>query len=410
MCAQTYTVVADSLRLPTGLEMDGQGRLWIVESGYGFDDGAVSVLAPGAKPAPVIVGLASLFDTTTQETVGPWHTLALPGNRLAVVSGVAGGVYLFDLDGFIPGVTLPKSPLDSAGFFDIRGFVFQQGFKESDPYTATRDAAGDLYVADAAANAVVRVQPSGQMTVFDTFPPAPNPLPFGPPVIDAVPTRILAKPGGGFYLCTLTGFPFLDSAATIFSLAPNGAITPYAGGFTALTDLALDAATGDLYAIQLGKFDFSTFNFAPNTAKITRIRPNGDRTVVADNFDLGTAVALDGQGNLYAAELASGRVLKWAGVATATREQSSGLTAVALAPNPSTGPARLSFSLETTGPVRIQVLDAGGRVRSSQNLGVLDRGPHELELPVTLLPAGLYWVQIETLSGKNCQALLRSGF
>lgn len=405
--SQSYTVIADSLRLPTGLEVDSQGRLWVVESGYGFDDGTVSVQLPGGVLAPVVVGLPSFFDTTTQESVGPWHTLGLPNNQLAVTSGVAGGVYLFDMNGFTPGVTPPKGPLDSVAFLDITGFVFQNGFTESNPYSLARDATGNLYVADAAANAVVKVLPSGQMAVFDTFPDFPNPLPIGPPTIDPVPTRILAKPGGGFYICSLTGFPFLDSAATIYSLNSDGVVTPFAGGFTTLTDLALDAVTGDLYALQLGKFDLSIFNYAPNSAKITRIKPNGDRVVVADGFDLGAALALDGQGNLYASELGAGRILKWNGVATATHEQHSGLSEVMLAPNPSIGRPRLSFTLDMPGPVKLRVLDAGGRILYGLELGILNSGAHQTDLPVDNFPAGLYWVEIQTTTGLNSQALVR---
>ncbi|MCK6693247.1 MAG: ScyD/ScyE family protein [Thermoanaerobaculia bacterium] len=405
--SQTYTVIADSLRLPTGLEVDAQGRLWVVESGYGFDDGAVSVQLPDGALAPVVVGLPSFFDTMTQESVGPWHTLALPNNQLAVTSGLAGGVYLFDLNGFTPGVSPPKSAVDSVAFLDITGFVFQNGFTESNPYSLARDASGNLYIADAAANTVVKVEPTGQMTVFDTFPDIPNPLPFGPPTIDPVPTRILAKPGGGFYVCGLTGFPFLDSAATIYSVSSDGVVTPYAGGFTTLTDMALDAVTGDLFVLQLGKFDLSIFNYAPNSAKVTRIKPNGDRIVVADGFDLGSALALDGQGNLYVSELGVGRILKWNSVATAIHEQHSGLKDILLAPNPTMGRTRLSFSLDAPGPVQLRVLNAGGRILYSQDLGVLNAGTYQTDLPAENLTSGFYWVEMQTKTGLNNQALLK---
>jgi len=405
--AQSYTVVAYSLRLPTGLELDAQGRLWVVESGYGFDDGAVSVMLPGGALAPVVVGLPSVYDTATQENVGPWHTLMLPNNRLAVTNGVADGVYLFDLTGFTPGVTPPMSPSDSTGFLHIRDFVFQQGFAESDPYTVARDAAGNLYVADAAANAVIKVQTSGQLSMFNSFPAQPNPLPFGPPFYDAVPTRILAKPGGGFYLCQLTGFPFLDSAATIFSIDPNGAVSPYALGLTMMTDLVLDAATGDLYALQLGRFDLSIFDIAPNSARIIRIQPNGARTVVVENFNLGVGLALDTQGNLYATELASGRILKWSGLVSAVAEKSNGLSGVSLAPNPTAGQTRISFSLNRPETVQIRVLDAGGRVVYAQDLGVRSAGLQQAVWPGDGTPAGLYWVEIQTTQGLSSLPLVR---
>ena len=48
-----------------------------------------------------------------------------------------------------------------------------------------------LYVTDGGRNLVWQVDiGSGEFSALASFPPIPNPLPFGPPVIDAVPTGI----------------------------------------------------------------------------------------------------------------------------------------------------------------------------------------------------------------------------
>lgn len=64
----------------------------------------------------------------------------------------------------------------------------------------TWDTAGDMYIADAGGNSIVkRKAATGELSQFARFPPFPNPLPFGPPVVDPVPTDIVAKPdGSGF--------------------------------------------------------------------------------------------------------------------------------------------------------------------------------------------------------------------
>jgi len=254
------------------------------------------------------------FDTTTQEGVGPWHTLSLPGNRIAVTVGASGQVLFFDLNGFTPCVSAPMTAANSTSVLEIRNFVLGECIAESNTYSIATDAVGNFYVADAAANAIVKVTTSGQMSVFATFPDFPNPLPFGLPTVDAVPTRILAKPDGGFYVSQLTGFPFLDGAANVFSLDSNGVVSLYAGGLTQLTDLALDTATGDLYTLQVGQFVLDPMmppGYAPNSAKVTRIKTDGALETVAENFNLSAGMALDTQGNLYTSEIASGRLLKW---------------------------------------------------------------------------------------------------
>lgn len=404
--AQTYTVVADSLRLPVGLEFDSQGRLWVVESGYGFNDGAVSIVQPNGNLLPVVVDLPAVFDTVSQENVGPWHTAQLPGNKIAVSIGTIGQVVSFDLAGFTPGVTPPLTLAKSISSLDIAGFAISHGFLESDPYTVAQDAAGNWYVADAAANAIIKVDASGQLSVFATFPVTPNPLPVGPPFYDAVPTRILAKPGGGFYVSQLTGFPFIEGAASVFSLDQNGAVTPFATGLTMLTDLVLDAQTGNLYALQLGKIDLSIFNIAPNSSRVIRIKPDATQTVVAENLDFASGLALDGQGNLYVAELASGRVLRLDAATIGAKEPAADLIEFTLAPNPATDQARVSFTLNQASSVTIQVLDAQGRVVFSQNLGAQEIGLHQFDWQIQNRPTGIYWVDIQTNMGTKTQRLL----
>lgn len=406
--SQTYSVIADSLRLPAGVEVDAQGRIWVTESGYGFNDGAVSVVQPDGTLWPVIVGLPSFFDTTTQEGIGPWHTLALPDNRLAVAIGATGQVLIFDLAGFVPGASAPLTPDLNILALEIGVFVESEGLLESNPYSVAADHSGNLYVADAAANAIIKATSSGQLSVFATFPGYTNPLPFGPPHVDAVPTRIISKPGGGFYVCQLTGFPFLDGMANIYDVDSNGVVTTYASGLTQLTDLQLDIYTGDLYALQIGQFILDPMlppGYAPNSSIVTRIKTNGDRSVVAQNFNLSAGMALDGQGNLYTSELASGRVLKWDNV-TASKEHHNPVTAVSIAPNPADGDTRISFSLPSASSVQMRVLDVAGKVVFLEDLGRLDSGAHQTIWQAGKRSPGMYWVEILTHLGRSVQPVV----
>ncbi len=409
LSAQSFTVVADSLRLPNGLEFDAQGRLWVTESGYGFDDGAVSIVQPNGDLLPVVVNLAAFYDTTSQESVGPWHTAALPGNQLGVLSPVDGGILLFDLNGFTPGISQPLTAA-SATTVLIADFVYQNqppGMGDSNPYTALQDANGNWFVADAGFNGIVRVEAgSGQRSVFCKFDPIANPLPVGPPVIDVVPTRIIAKPGGGYYVCNLTGFPFPEGAASVFEVSENGTVSALHTGLTMLTDLVLDAATGNLYALQIGTFDLSIFNFAPNSAKVWRIHPDGSKEVVAENFDLAPGMAIDGQGNLYVSELASGRILRFDGV-TGAHAPADELSALSLSPNPANTFVRVRFALDAETPVTLRLLDARGALLQTRNLGRLGSGLHESELELSQYPAGLYWAEVRTVSGTKTMQVMK---
>lgn len=408
--AQTYTVVADSLRLPNGLEFDAQGRLWVTESGYGFDDGAVSVIGAGGAVQPVVVGLPAIFDTTTMENVGPWHTQVLSGNRLGVLSPLHGGLLIFDLNGFVPGQTPPMTAASATSSVLIADFVYQNqppGMPDSNPYTAVADAAGNYYIADAGFNGIVRVDgATGQRSVFCQFPPIPNPTPVGPPFIDVVPTRILARPGGGFYVCNLSGFPFLDGMASVYEVSAEGVVTPMATGFSLLTDLAPDTDSDDLYALQFGVFDLSIFNFAPNSAKVWRIHPDGTRELAAEGFGVAPGMALDGQGNVYVSELGSGRVLRFDGAASGTDDSAGEVSGFTLSPNPATDFVRVDFTLKTASPVNFRVLDVAGRVVFAENRGQLESGAHTFYWPCTAQPGGIYWVDIETRNGIRTQKLV----
>ncbi|MBL7826590.1 MAG: ScyD/ScyE family protein, partial [Saprospiraceae bacterium] len=229
--AQTITIVADSLRLPLGLEIAANGDILVTESGYGFNDGAVSILRPDGSLQPVIVGLPSIFDTTSQEAVGPWRSAMMANNQLGVLSPLDGGILVYDLNGFVPGITPPISGASPTSQIIISDFVNSNQpptMPDSNPYSVAFDEDGNLYIVDSGFNGIIKVDATtGVRSVFAVFPKWPNPLPFGPPEVDPVPTRIINKPGGGFLVCTLTGFPFQEGSAGVYTVDMNGSISNY---------------------------------------------------------------------------------------------------------------------------------------------------------------------------------------
>ncbi|MCO6451388.1 MAG: ScyD/ScyE family protein, partial [Caldilineales bacterium] len=167
----------------------------------------------------------------------------------------------------------------------------------SHPYDMAVGPDGNIYVADAGANDLLRVNPNtGAVSAVTVFPPFPNNSGIGPPVSQAVPTGVVANPDGSFYVGFLRGFPFLPATSKVVKVMPNGSQSDYATGLTSLTDLGR-GPDGNLYAIQ-----FAVFNIGdpqPNTGALIRIKSGGASEVVQSGLSFPTAIDFDSAGNAY---------------------------------------------------------------------------------------------------------------
>ena len=334
-CYAQLVPVTSNLVNPAGIEPDASGNIWLTETGTGANNGRVILVRPNGDKIPIITGLPSNFDATTNETGGPWSTILLPNNRVAVIVGegptfLFGRIMLFNLTGFQPGISPAKTIADTTSTIDISRFALAQtGVTNSNPFSAVLDSDGSWYVVDAGANMIIKVTAGGQRSVFARFPKVPNPTPVGPPVVDAVPTKIIANPDGGFYVTNLTGFPFNKGQASVFAVDRNGNVTTYAKGFTMLTDLALDPRTGDLYALQFGEFGFApTPGFIFGSGKVHRIQRGGVYSeVIASNFGPGSGLTLDANGNIYVTSLFTSQLLRMNSLAAACNNFDLSITA-----------------------------------------------------------------------------------
>jgi hypothetical protein len=72
-----------------------------------------------------------------------------------------------------------------------------------------------------------------------------------------------------------------------------------------------------------------------------------------------------------------------------------GLELLGLTPNPATRRLRVSFSLTSDDPARLEVLDLTGRRVRARDVGVLGAGRHVVDLTEGVMPApGVYWVRL----------------
>jgi hypothetical protein len=120
------------------------------------------------------------------------------------------------------------------------------GRVDSNPFGVLAEPGGRL-VADAGANALLRVAANGTVETVAVFPPLQNPTGIGPPWIESVPTAVAGGPDGTLYVGQPTGFPFVQGLASIHRAVPGQAPVVHCTGFKAIMDLASGPA------VDLGK-------------------------------------------------------------------------------------------------------------------------------------------------------------
>ncbi|MEZ4886383.1 MAG: ScyD/ScyE family protein [Chitinophagales bacterium] len=305
---------------PVGIVADGSGNLWVNEVGTGSNDGKLVALTPNFQKHDVISGLPSEFNAENGETVGAWRTVFTNDGKVIVVQGEGLGssnlsesLLTFDISGYTIG-DMAMTTADLEATYNIGDYSIAQGAINSNPYSMAMDAVGNMFVVDAGGNTIVRRDAAtGQLSIFATFAPIPNPLPFGPPVSDAVPTKILAKPdGSGFYVCHLRGFPFLPGTANVYEVDMSGNVSVFQSGFTSLTDMAFDPTDGNLVVLEFSAFSLETTppNFTPETGRAIKIHADGSREIIAEGMNFTAGMGYAPNGDLYITSIFTGVIYK----------------------------------------------------------------------------------------------------
>ena len=257
--------VASGLKAPIGISDDSKGNIWVTEAGSGtVNDGRVAVVTPSGAVYPVITGFVSAISPENSPE-GLNHLLYRDG-KLYILHSIEDKMFVADVSNFVPGVSAPI-PASSLSFVDIGTFVKNARPNapdpaDSNPYNLTFGPNGDIFIADAGANAIVRVaKGTNALSIYAVSPDVPNPTypgaPVGPPTIDAVPTSIVFD-GTNFLVTTLVGFPFPTGKSTIYQVSGSGAapVTPtvYKTGFSGITDITFTPGGKTL----ITEFGFST--------------------------------------------------------------------------------------------------------------------------------------------------------
>jgi len=377
----TFTQVASGLIRPIGISMGPSGYLLVAEAGTGNNDGRIDLVNPGNVTFIMVDSLPSFLDTVTQEVAGPWRAYYSANGILNVIVGGgpdinAGSILTFDVSTFIPGMP-PLRVTDAIDVFHEQAWALSNGFAESDIFSAVWDSSGNVYMVDAAANALFKKDMNNVVTVLDTFPDIVNFITPFPPTIDYVPTMIIHDGDSAFYVCNLTGFPFFGGLSSILHVDTAGNTTTYTSGLTQLVDMFADSVTGDLYALQFGRYD-TNFVPMPGSAMINHIAYGGGFIdTLVSGFGPSAGFMRDSTGDIYVTNILSGTVTR---ISFATGLSSIPRQTISLSafPVPATNELNIHFSLEGNLPVTYEINDMTGKLIYSFEAGTLNKGEHTL--------------------------------
>ena len=197
---------------------------------------------------------------------------------------------------------------------DVPDFVpdplpfFSANVRASNPFGIV--GIGDqLYVADGGRNLAWRVDvASGDHSVLAIFPPIPNPLPFGPPVMESVPAGINVH-NGQVLVALFRGFPFAPGSSDIVSVDPlTGTVTPFIDGLSSAIDVVAVKTKGFTSFLTL---ELSQNFLADAPGRLQRFAtPAGPGVVISNCLISPSDMVRDAKtGTLYIASIFTGQIL-----------------------------------------------------------------------------------------------------
>ena len=324
-------VIATGLNNPRHLTIGPDGGVYVAEAGAGgtscYPDprdpasvvcvgttGSITRIEDGVQTR-IATGLPSLADPSGVAAEGPFDISWRPRDAFSVLVGGLGMLTLYhdQLAALNPlfddmGKLARMNP---AGSWSYMADVFEYervanpdgGAIDSNPYAVFSAPGRKRIVADAGGNALLEVNNGGQIKTLAVFPnlivPYPPMFGGGEGPAQAVPTTVTQGPDGAYYIGQLSGFPFAQGAANVYRLVPRGQPQVVASGFSSIIDIDF-GADGSLYVLEIAADLFACEILGgPCEGRLTRIAPDGTRTVLASQLPFPTGIAIGSNGEIY---------------------------------------------------------------------------------------------------------------
>ncbi len=328
-------VVASGINQPHGLTVGPDGNLYVAAAGDGVigagcvtgtepdcanNSGTIDRVTPQGTVTPVVTGLSSVGSPPGGSGSGGVADVQVVNGRIyGVIQNQnidqTTGLQTYGPAGALLG-DLVSAPLSGGTATSVASFGPYEAAHnpdngagagpgdppiDSDPYGVVAYNGG-FAVADAAANDVLFVNATGQISTLAVLPLISEPTTSGPVPAQPVPTSLAVGPDGALYVGELGGVGGEGTGndvgdVNVYRIAPGGTPTVYASGLTMIGSIAFDQA-GRLLVMEIdtaGILDPSPGLPAPGA--IIRINADGSRTTLASSgleFPLGITVAKDG--------------------------------------------------------------------------------------------------------------------
>ncbi|MEN8374753.1 MAG: ScyD/ScyE family protein [Gemmatimonadota bacterium] len=336
---EAATTVMGELNGPMGVFVTSDGSVWVIDTGVGGDE-VLTIPNPGTG----VVGDYGFGESSRILRLAPdgEHTevARLPSLYLAPGDG-AGGSRVAVLDGTVyatvgaysvdppPGMASVVRIDDGRAIQLVNIWDFESSnnpdglLPGSNPYGLAVGPDGDLWMTDAAGNALYRIDPAtGETEVVAVFEGVPSPIPHadrgGVMETDPVPTGVTFDEEGNAYVSLLPGFPFAPGSSKVVKVTSDGVVTDYATDLTMLTDVRM-APDGHLYAVSIGLF--TDQGPVPNSGAIIRLQEGTASEAVVSDLLFPTSIDFNEAGDAFLTingigAPGTGEVVKFEGLAS----------------------------------------------------------------------------------------------